>query len=139
MKRSILLLAAVASGLATQPLAAERIDPGRISQALRAGKTVRVALANRDASGCIGVDNASTKPAARLMRFRCGLPTSYHPNNQYWILTPTRIEGEEEPYFTIVNWKSQKCMGVDKGSPLPSPAPTSSSSSATARPIRSGS
>jgi hypothetical protein len=94
--------------------------PIRPSQALKAAKPV--ALTNNDGKsvGCIGVDKAAIEPDKLVMRFKCDLPTSDHKNNQYWFLKATKAENENDTtYFTIVNWKSGKCLGVNGGSSDP--------------------
>jgi hypothetical protein len=124
MKRSMFLLAVLSYSFSAHAAElAKPLDPGQLAQALKAGKSVKVAFANRNsdgkAVGCIGVDGAKTSSNAALMWFRCDLPTSDHPNNQYWTLTPTKVANEEGVFLTIKNSKSQKCMGVDGASPLP--------------------
>jgi len=92
----------------------------RPDQALKAGQPV--ALANNDGKsvGCIGVDKAAMEPDKLVLRFQCDLPTSNHKNNQYWFLKATKAENESDTaYFTMVNWKSGKCLGVDGASPDP--------------------
>jgi len=125
MKLSIFLLASLSYTFAAH--AAELGKPmtaAQVSQALKSGQEIKIAFASRnsngkDVVGCIGVNNASTKRFAPLMWFRCDLPTSNNPNNQYWIIHPTTAEHGERGYVTIKNWKSQLCMGVSGGDPRP--------------------
>jgi len=127
MKRSIFLMASLlycSSAYAVE--LPKPISPARLSQALKSGKRVKVAFLNKNSDGktggCIGVDHARKDSDVPLKRFRCDLPLNNTPNNQYWIITPTKIPGEDGAdgrYVTIRNWKSDKCMGVDNGSPLP--------------------
>ena len=117
MKRSMFLLASLSYCFAAH--AAGLGKPIKPGQALESARPV--ALANNDGKsvGCIGVDKAAIEPKKLVLRFTCVLPTSDHKNNQYWFLKPAKVENENELYFTIVNWKSEKCLGVDDGSPLP--------------------
>lgn len=124
MKRSMFLLAMLSYSVSAHAAGlAKPLSPARLRQALKAGQTVKVAFANRNsdgkAVGCIGVDGAKTDSGVPLMWFRCDLPTSDLPNNQYWTLTPTKVENEEGVFITIKNSKSKKCIGVDDASPLP--------------------
>jgi hypothetical protein len=120
MKRTMFVVASLSFCLAADAAKlGAPISPQRVSRALRSGQSVKIAFSTRNSTGCIGVDRARKDADAPLMRFNCDLPTSNNPNNQYWILTPTKVEGETEPYFTIKNWKSEKCIGVDDASPLP--------------------
>ena len=124
MKHAIFVLATLSYSFAAHAAElAKPITPGQLARELKAGKQVKIAFASQNANGkavgCIGVDHASKAAYAPLMWFGCDLPTSNHPNNQYWILTPTTAEHGETGYVTIKNWKSQKCMGVNHGSPVP--------------------
>jgi len=124
MKSSMFVLAVLSASFSADAAGlAKPLSPGQLSQTLKAGKSVKIAFANRNsdgkAVGCIGVDGAKTNSGAHLMWFRCDLPTSDHPNNQYWTLTPTKVENEEGVYITIKNSKSKMCIGVDDASPVP--------------------
>jgi Ricin-type beta-trefoil lectin domain-like len=117
MKRSMFVLASLVYCF---PAHAEKLrNPIPPAQAVRSGKPVALSNNDKKSVGCIGVDKASTQPKRPVLRFPCVLPTSKHKNNQYWFLKPTKAGNENEGYFTIVNWKSDKCLGVNGGSSDP--------------------